>query len=231
MRKQFFILLLFIPLLQSCFELREELYIHKEGWGNYKLVADFSVHKEMLQSLVNQADTSKHNPFGKPGGSFLELMDAWDLGAEKLNNINGIKNARQVFDEQKFIIGLQFDFQDISALNLVLTLKDGGEFNPEFNLPYSYQKGKLNKHNVFVFQKLLKYLNQSNNKEVSFNNQKKAIFAQISYKSIIKTSGRVKRFDNHDFELQESERELHGTFLLQEVLNGAVDISTLIKFK
>ena len=229
--KRLLLFLLLIPFLQSCFELKEELFIHKEGWGKYQLVADFSAHKEMLQALKNQADTIEQNPFGKKGESFAELLETWDLGAEKLNAINGISNAERIVDEENFILGFKFDFQDISALNLVLTIKEGGEYNTDFKLPYSYHKGKLNKENVFIFQKLLQYLNATSKDENSFNNQKKAIFAQISYKTVIKTSGKIKKINNHAYVLGENEKEIEGTFSVQEILNGLVDISTLIKFK
>lgn len=228
---RFFLIIICIPLLSSCFELREELYLHKEGWGSYKILVDFSESKEMLQDLAAKTDTSKHNPFGKPNETFAELAQTWGLGAEKLNKINGISNAEQVYDEKNYILGLQFEFQDISALNLALTLKDGGEFNPKFELPYIYQKGKLAKNNIFIFQKLLKYLDISINEEMDISKQKKAIFAQISYKTAIKTSGKIKKYNNYSYVMQENGREVHGTFKLKDVLNGNADISTLIKFK
>lgn len=225
------LLLVCIPLLSSCFELREELYLHKEGWGNYKLLADFSKDREMLEALFTKTDTSKHNPFGEVGESFEELATVWGLGADKLNQINGISKAKKIVDKKRFIIGIQFEFQDISALNLALTLKDGGEFNPNFELPFNYHKGKLMKNNVFIFQKLLKYLDTSNETDERFNNEKKAIFAQISCKTIINTSGKIKKCSNYQYEQGRNEREVVANFYLRDIWNGAVDISTLIKFK
>ena len=232
MRIRFLLLLVcIIPLLSSCFELQEELYLHKEGWGSYKLLADFSKDKEMLQAMFEKTDSSEHNPFGNKNSSFEELFEAWNLGAEKLNEIKGISNAKQVVDNKQFIVGIQFDFQDMSALNLALTLRDGGEFNPDFELPYSYHKGKLTKNNVFIFKKLLKYLHDSNQADDSFNVEKKAIFAQILYKTTIVTSGKIKKCSSYHFTQSENEREVEATFYLKDIWDGKSDISTLIKFK
>ena len=231
MKRSLFVLICCVPFLSSCFELREELFIHKEGWGNYKLVVDLSEHREMFQELTAKTDTSTHNPFGKKGASFQELIDAWGLGAERLGQLNGVFNAKEIVDKKNYLIGLRFEFQDISALNLALTLRDGGEFNPSFQLPYSYEKGKLNKNDVFIFQKLLKYLNDSNKEDVRFNNQKKAIFAQISYTTVIKTSGRIKKHNNSHFSMEANQKELSASAPLNEVLSGAVKLNTLVKFK
>jgi len=231
MKRQLLLFVVCIPFLSSCFELREEVFIHKEGWGNFKLIADFSENKEVFRDLVAKADTSKHNPFGKPGNSFQELLEVWGLGAEKLSHLNGIRTAKQIFDREQFLIGLQFDFEDINALNLALTLRDGGEFNPSYSLPYNYEKGKFTKNKIFIFQKLLKYLNQSNKEDVRFNNQKKAIFAQISYTTIIKTSGKIKKFTNYHFKLADDQQQLKASFPLSHIMSGAIDLSNLVKFK
>lgn len=231
MKRSLFILICCLPLLSSCFELREEIFIHKDGWGNYRILADFSDHQEMFQDFVAKTDTSIYNPFGKKGGSFDELFDAWGVGADRLNQLNGIHNAKEIIDEKHFLVGLQFEYQDISALNLALALRDGGEFNPTFELPYSYEKGKLKKNDVFIFLKLLKYLNDSNKEDVRFNNQKKAIFAQISYTTVIKTSGKIKKHNNSNFVIDENKKELSVSARLHEVLSGAVKLNTLVKFK
>jgi len=205
--------------------------MHKDGWGNYRLVVDLSDHQEMFQDLVAKTDTSIYNPFGEKNASFEELVTSWGLGADRLNQLNGIFNAKEIVDKERFLIGLQFEFQDISALNLALTLRDGGEFNTSFQLPYSYEKGKLEKNDVFIFQKLLKYLNDSDKADVRFDSQKKAIFAQILYTTVIKTSGKIKKHNNSNFAIEENKKELSASVRLHEVLSGAVKLNTLVKFK
>jgi len=217
--------------LSSCFELREELSIKKDGSGSFKLVADFSEHKEMLAEMLVKKDTSAQNPFQLTNlGSLVQIFDR---GASEFNKIKGISNAQEIADSVNYIFGFSFDFTDVSALNLALVMKDAGDFNTDFKLPYRYEgKGKLVKNDVFVFKKMFKdLLVEQKDLPEYLQSQKKAIFAQISYKCIISTEGKIKKVSNSSYNMAEGKYKLVYQAYLREIYDGIVDISTELKFK
>jgi hypothetical protein len=226
-------LVLLLPFcLSSCFELKEELLITKAGSGSYKLVIDCSEHKDMLSELIAKSDSLKQNPFGEKGNSLESLASVWQTGVADFANLKGVRNAKEITDKQNFIFGFSFDFDDIGALNLALVMKDGGDYNADFKLPYSYEKGKLTKNNVFVFKKLFKNLIAADKNEPEYiQSQKKAIFAQIRYKCIIRTLNKIKKSSNNSYELSADKKQVSLSAFLSEVYGGISQSDTNIKFK
>ena len=223
----FFLLLL----LTSCFELQEEVAIQKDGSGHYKMILDFSAHKEMIQELLNTADTSKSKPFGKEG--LDKLTKTWTEGAVKLNKINGITNAFEIADEQNFRYGFSFDFSDIEALNLALATYDSWKFTETPELAFVYHgKGKFKKNNVFVYKRLFeKLLEETENQPKYLQTQKKAIFAQISYKCTLITEGKIKKKNHPGFKFDRNKHRLVYKCYLKEIYDEIVDIGIELKFK
>ena len=228
--RKLLLLILLVASLSSCFELREELTIQADGSGTFKLVADFSEHQQMLKELSEKADTA-HFPFGNQ--KTPDLASILGFGSENFAKINGIQNTKSVSDTVNYIFGFQFDFTDINALNLALVMRDGGEFNQDFQLPYRYEgKGKLLKNDVFVFKKLFKYLLEEEKDLPEYlQSQKKAIFARISYKCLIKTSGKIKKNSNADYEFLGGKKQLTYSGYLHEIYDGIANIGTELKFK
>ncbi len=159
-------------------------------------------------------------------------LSIWQTGAEDFANLKGISNAREITDKINFIFGFSFDFDDIGALNLALVMKDGGDYNPDFQLPYSFDRGKLTKNNVFVFKKLFeKLIEEDKNEPKYIQSQKKAIFAQIRYKCTIRALGKIKKSTNKAYELSEDKKQVSLNAFLSEVYGGLSQADTNVKFK
>lgn len=221
-----------VLLCSSCFDIKEEIYLKKDGSGTFRLLLDFSSHKEMLRALAEDSADSDYPTFGekKP---FEEMIQVWTGGALALNEIKGIDDATAIVNKEAFIYGWQFSFADVNALNLVLALKDGGEFDTSYLPPYSFQKKELTKQGVFSFFQLFAEFtgNTVDTKDAVLKKQKKAIFAGASYQCTISVEGKVRKYNNKEYKLSSDKKRLLFIGSLLDVQSGKAYIGNLIKFK
>lgn len=222
-------LLLLLP-LASCFDLKEEVWLQPNGSGRFRLIADFSAHRAIIHELLYAADGAPYPTFGKER-PLQELEQVWKEGADDLNTLKGISNAKEIFDRDSLLVGISFDFEDIQALNLALALHDSGENG--FQPAYSFQKGRFTKNNVFSFYKLIEKLQPSaeNLSEESLEMQKKAIFAQLRYSCSLEVAGKVKKSSNKAYIRQGKSRMQLQPLLVSAIKAGSVHIGNEVRFK
>lgn len=98
----------------SCLNIIEEYKINKDGSGTAKLWVDMSEVISMMGMFGDELDS-----LSEGGGSMSEIDEMFkseDL-VEPLREMPGISKVKSLNNKDKGIIGLEFDFATIEALN------------------------------------------------------------------------------------------------------------------
>ncbi len=124
--------------MASCFEVIEDVTVHKNGSGTYKFIVNLSQSKNQIDKIRTQ-DSILH--FKVPT---IEMADAKITEVKnKLKTIDGISNVVITQDHTNYIYHLSCDFKNVASLNnAILNLwKTYDKKAPAtFNL-YSYENG------------------------------------------------------------------------------------------
>ena len=99
----------------ACFDLQENLFLKKDGSGNFSFTIDMSEFKSMMAMFDQAGDekgefTIKKTPQGK-------LNTTFEITRRKLLNTKGVSNVKAIEDTINYVFGLSFDFKDIETLN------------------------------------------------------------------------------------------------------------------
>ena len=118
--------------LLGCFEVREEITIHKNRSGTYRLVIDMGAMAGMMQG----AGESLAGAFGgedkpeevsekpEPQGPQAEMDEDMLKKIEVLGGVDGISDVAAIAEGG---LGISFSFENLNALNTALDLMDMGE--------------------------------------------------------------------------------------------------------
>jgi len=152
-----YLLLVFVLLAtSSCFDIKEKIYLKRNGSGTYSFVVDMSGMKGLIEMMQSMGDEMSEETESDSSGELAEAEEAEaefgdeepdegspvggmsndfkDKGAE-LAAIDGINSVEMIDDEENFQFGIQFEFDNLEALNEAMNKiysKDGEESNKEF---------------------------------------------------------------------------------------------------
>lgn len=212
-------------LLTSCFEIREEIDIKKNGAGTYALVVDMSQSKAMIDMAMSMADTKSRMPLQEMDSSFLR-------GVARFGNMEGISNAKPVNNRQDYIFGMQFDFANIEALNRALNDVNRDSTNGPQAAPaaiYKFGKRTLERTEG-NYMKALAGLNEFKANDENAE-QMKVLLANATYAYVVRTEGKIRKFSNKQSELSYTGKELRYSASLSDVIEGRANFANLVKFK
>lgn len=137
-------ILLFITLtLASCFEVIEDINVHKNGSGTYKFIINFSQSKNQIDKIRTQ-DSILH--FKVPT---IEMANAKiNEVKNKLQMVDGISNVVITQDHTNYIYNLSCNFQKVASLNTaILSIwKTYDKKAPDAFSLYSYENGILKRN-------------------------------------------------------------------------------------
>ncbi len=113
MKYSLYAILIFISVsMTSCFEIIEDITVHKNGSGTYKFIVNLSQSKNQIDKIRTQ-DSILH--FKVPT---IAMADSKITEVKnKLQTINGISNITIKQDHTNYIYNLSCDFKNVSALN------------------------------------------------------------------------------------------------------------------
>jgi hypothetical protein len=105
--------LLFICLLActSCFDIHENIFLKKDGSGNFSFSIDLTQMKPMMVML----ESDKSAPDKQ--STQESLNDKFEVVHAKLSQVNGITNIHSIEDTANYTFGIAFDFSNVTALN------------------------------------------------------------------------------------------------------------------
>ena len=138
-RTAFIIFLLFQ--LTSCLEIYEKITFNKNGSGNASMILDLSKLKSTLDMIGRM---------GTPGNREIRVDDPiWSAKSDfqvkltKLQGVEGLSGCRIVEDTTKALIGFEFDFADITALNKAMNIIAEIDSNSIEKTYFEFQKRQL----------------------------------------------------------------------------------------
>ncbi|MDW7695313.1 hypothetical protein R9C00_28005 [Flammeovirgaceae bacterium SG7u.111] len=221
-------------LATSCFEIKESIFIKKDGSGSYSMVMDFSASKQMFNMMLQLADSEEGKEAGLGDNPAEGLDSAFIELATELNAITGISNAKGVQDKENFTYGIKMSFENVDALNMALSQMDAGGESVQYKPYYDYTKGNLEKANIFNLKNLTDEIipeNEDDDQSKDVSAQLSTFYETVTYQMIIKTDGKIKRFSNNEAVLSDDKRELTFSKSLKELQNEEINIGNTIKFK
>lgn len=228
----FFLPLFLVFILTSCFEIKEEIIINKKGNGSYKMTFHFSEESSFMEKLISRSEKEGDTSIQK---SFKNINDAFYQAATDLNEIIGIKNAKSI-EEDNYTFGLQFDFDDVAALNIALAQTTDANGNLEFKSHYKFHKKTLTRTDEFNLNRFTDtVISKKEEKEggisESINLQFAKIFETAKYTFIVKTSGKIKSYTNLEARISYNKKELIYSKSLKELKTKKSSLANTIRIK
>jgi hypothetical protein len=211
--------------LSSCFEIREELDINKDGSGKYSLLIDMSESKRLIDMAMALNQDQKN------GSPLSEMDSSFNKGIARFESMEGISNPVAINDQERFIFGMQFNFANMAALNNALNDAYNERYPEMKKMPEVFKFAKKTIERTNFYQ--LRDLNEMNPMSEDTENAADArmLMGSATYSCIIRTPGKVKSYSNSAAILSETAREVTFKVPLLDVVESKVDISNVIKFK
>ena len=218
-------------LLTSCFEVREEIDLKKDGSGTYQIVLDMSKSKNMIAVAMKMAENDEK--MQASGNPFSDVDSVFVKGAQSLNGMEGINNAKGSYDKQNYIFTTKFDFKNIDALNDALNEMNKRK-NPElesFPVTFKFEKNIFERTSNFYMKDLTNFSEQTGGDEQKIA-QVQAVLKTATYISVIRTpEGKIKKFSNEKAVLSEDKKELRLSANLSEITEGKISLGNVLKIK
>lgn len=145
--------------LSSCFEIKEKVYLKKDGSGTYSFLVNLSMYKNSEQSFKDYLSKSPQKetfPVEKldPSKKILIHFSKMEF---YLETVKGITDYKVINDSINHLIGATCSFANIEALNhfihVLLTGKNEGK--PEIVYTYDNKSFTRNDRNLFNEQIVL----------------------------------------------------------------------------
>ncbi len=201
-------------LFTSCFEIIEEVILSDDGSGKVTLTLNLSRSKSKINSMMLLDSV---NNYKVP--SEIEIRQHFAEMVKTVKNTSGISNVTNTIDLEDFIFTLSCDFNNIDALNTVVSnfsskeeakrIKDHKHFsydrtNQLFTRSYHYdlakeiKKTKMEDREVFktasvtTVYRFPKVIISSKNEAANISKSKKAIMLKISAQDIINQKNSIK---------------------------------------
>lgn len=189
----------------SCINVLESIFIRANGSGTYSFAIDMSSMKSMLQMAGEEFDSDE----------LLKEMNMDEASAiAKLDAIDGVSNAGTSFDEESFTIAINFEFENIDALNKGMStyLADSTETNPEMIDYFSMNRKTITRISLNKFLDTFKAsIMESAEDEGVDMAMVKMMFGDMYLASEIKTERRLKSFNNEEY-LQKDDNTISWKF-------------------
>lgn len=212
--------------LSSCFELKESIYVTKNGSGRYEMLLDFSANREVLKDLM--AQTRSLPNFWQQGTPDEQLKTIFKQQSEQLDELSGVYNSKPVIDNEAFKYGIRFSFVDISSLNEGLKVtsnwqKKKGKF-------YTYSSKKLKRNNVFNLEDLTEKLQTGLSENTGNQAFLEEIYEQAEYHWTLQIEQDVKAISNDSTSLSEDRHQVSFNTKLKFVKEGNINLKNTIKW-
>ncbi|PCH73705.1 MAG: hypothetical protein COB98_10455 [Flavobacteriaceae bacterium] len=153
MKKLKKIILLFISLLllSSCFEIIEEITLHKNGSGDIAITLNLSQSKSKIASIMLMDSI---NGFQIPSRS--EITNFVKKTTVTIKNTSGISNVKSSLDLDNFILNFSCNFENIHALNQVIAAFGNHK-----------ERSKINKQQHFIYNTNTQHFSRSYHYDLS----------------------------------------------------------------
>lgn len=206
-------------LLQSCFEIIEQLDLKTDGSGKLQLVLNMSKSKTRLNSIMKMKTVNGHRV---PDQDEIrrKLVDF----EKDLKAAPGITNVKTSLDFENFIITLNCDFVNVNSLNT--GIKKIAEKSKNKNpLQNSFDYDIAGK----TFSRLNKFLIKDEYDKMS--NADKEIFATANYTNIFRFDTEVISASNRDSKIAANKKAVMLKLNALDIISNKKSIENKIKLK
>lgn len=218
-----FLCLILTAVCTSCFEIREEVTIAKNGSGNYAFLIDMSSSKSMIDMATGMQIAKDRTPFAQMDSAFAK-------GMERLAAIPGISNAEAINNREQYIFGMRFDFRDAEALNAALNQSAQGQPDAPDGAIFAFRKKELVRKERSLISSLADLEVLRSTPEGAAQIQ--AILQGASYVYTVRPqTGKIRSFTCKDGELQDNGKVFYFRTGLLDMMEGKVSPASTIKFK
>ncbi|MEL6536003.1 MAG: hypothetical protein AAFQ98_11355 [Bacteroidota bacterium] len=215
-----FILGLFF--LSSCLEIKEQVFLKRNGSGTFTLTIDMSQMKSMMEAMgVNIEDMGEEDPF-----SGVET-DFEDQKAE-LESIPGVSNARVIPDRNTYAISVAFDFTDIDALNAGANKVFQDEDRTADMEYYRYSRGSFERTPYFEHAEQVK--DELNNSEDLQGMDPTAFFGEMNYTTVFEFERPVKKMSNDSYSLSADNKSVSFQYFFFKEESEGTTVQNKISF-
>ena len=184
-----------ILLLQSCFEIIEQVFIHKDGSGTFQLVINMSKSKTKLSSIMKMKTVNGHDVPTK------EEVTKKITDIEKtVSKTVGISKVKTTIDFDNYIATLSCSFIKVNNLNTAVKNIGEKENSKDKAIEKTFEYDEPNK----VFSRLNKFLLKDGYQKMS--NADREIFATANYTSIFRFDTEVAASSNKESKLSANKK-------------------------
>jgi hypothetical protein len=192
-------------LLSGCFNITDEIFLEKDGSGNYSTVIDMSKLKEMLDMMKTMLPDSLA---GQNSNEGLKELDSLQNMWRDLETIPGISNVKRQKNEN-YVVSVSFHFANVQSLNEAMSRRSRKENEPPSrSIPfYSFTPGNFSCNDTTLagMSDLLKGLNKGgdNDSLAMALNMMKGMMGDMNYKTIYHLPSKVSSVSNKQAKIAE----------------------------
>jgi len=162
-------------LLQSCFEIIEQVFVKNDGSGTFQLVLNMSRSKTKINSIMKMKTVNGHDVPTK------ETITKRVTELEKtIKNTSGISNVKTALDFENYIVTLNCSFTNVNSLNNVVKNIGDKEKNKQPGIEKNYEFNPA----AGTFSRLSKFSLKDEYQKLS--NADREIFATANYTGIFR---------------------------------------------
>ena len=224
---QLTLLLLCVFTLTSCFELREEIYIKKDGSGTYSLTVDLSGRKQEVAITTSLTDSTQEEK-----NFVANIENVIQKSSESFSEIGGITHVEYTTDYENYLTGFSFDFDNVEALTAALNQLNTEQTSTK--PAFEFSKRSFERNNTNYLQPLLdkaKERQQTPEDEATKRFQD-YVFGSANYIFIVRAEGKIKKYSNKKaIYSSDDKNEVVLNYSFSELLSGKADLDNKLKLK
>lgn len=211
--KKFLIVIcsLIVLALSGCFDIKEEIFLEKNGSGTYTTTMDMSKLKDMMNMIkMMMPDSLKDSTSGFDKINELDSLQNMWQGLESLKGISQVKREKKA----DMVFQVSFRFTDINALNLAMTKRNkndsvqiqSGDF-------FSFRPGEFSCNDTSLggLGQLTQGMNgggESGDSLAASLDMMKAFLGDMKYTTIYHFPGKVTSYSNKEARLSDDNKTL-----------------------
>jgi len=212
------VLISFLFLFSSCFEIIEDIKVNPDGSGHVKMTLNMSQSKTKLNSVLLLDSV---NGYKVPSKS--EIQARIDELVVVLKKTQGISHVNKSINFDEFIFTIACDFNNTEALNIVIS-----------NLGSIDEAKKIQQHKHFAYNKSSKTFSRSYHYDPAkefknINPKDQNIFEKASYTSIYRFENTIKSSSNKNALISGNKKAIMLRVETQDLINNKKTIKNNIK--
>jgi hypothetical protein len=212
--------ILLLLLLVSCFDIVEEVTVNNDGSGKISLTINLSKSKTKLNSIMLLDSV---NNYKVPSEN--EVKTHFDKVTASIKKIKGITSVKKQINFNEFIFNITCNFDDINALNAVIS---------HFSSKSDAKKIALNKH--FQFNKSKKefirnYHYDFNKEFQKINGKDRKVFENAFYTAIYRFESPIVNSKNTVAKLSPNKKAIMLRVSAQDLVSNKKSIKNNIQLQ